>query len=196
MIGRNSWQLLEGGLCVLLVMAGCATGPATLSLAPITPQRVSKPTGATIPTVTIAPLEDHRPQGNSLGNVGGRLFEANEPAKWIELELRALSSSRFVCAGAEIDAVSTLTLRPRLLKAYVNSLDVAKTAVVVVEIDYVRNDAAPETRVYRGQLTGANWASTKGEVENALRTALKRCLAQVQRDIETQLATASETNEE
>jgi hypothetical protein len=160
----------------------------TLSLAPATSETRSPSRDRVIPTVLIAPLEDHRPHGNSLGNVAGRPFQANEPAKWVEQELCALSSAQFVCSLATNNAVSSLTLRPRLLKAYVNSVDIAKTAVVVVEIDFVEGEGGAQTRVYRGQLTRANWASTESEVENALRTALRRCLAQVRTDIEAQLA--------
>jgi hypothetical protein len=176
-----------------LILTGCTTEPAKLSLtSSVTSNRSVRARGEAVVQVAIAPVEDQRPHGHSLGQVGGRAFESGELTKWVGEELCALSTTRFACLPLQGTAATSLTLRPRLLKAYVDSVDIAKTAVVVLEIDFIGGDGAIQTHIYRGQLAGANWASTAGEVSRALHTALKRCLVRVQADIEAHLGNTRE----
>lgn len=62
----------------------------------------------------------------------------------------------------------------------------------MMEIGFVDRHEAVQTHIYRGQLAGANWASTTGEVRRALRTSLKRCLLRVKADIEAHVGNTRE----
>jgi hypothetical protein len=125
-------------------------------------------------------LVDSRPDSAILGSVGGRPVNAVESARWVESELRRAVAARYNLVS---DASHALTLQPRLHKLYVSSLDITKTAVVVLELRVIHADGRSTGRYFRGQYSSMNWGSTEGEILEAVRAAVRNCMAQVKAGI-------------
>jgi hypothetical protein len=105
--------------------------------------------------------------------VAGRSFSTGGVAAWVDEALGGLSAPAWFAARGEAPgSPAALTLRPRILKAYVDSLAVTKTAVVVLEVDLAGPSGPAETRRYRGQHASMNWASGEDEVRNGLHAAM------------------------
>lgn len=139
--------------------------------------------------IAIAPVEDRRADPSSLGQVGSRTFDAAELKGFVDEQLAALASRSFYVAKAPPSSAAApqLTLRPRILKAYVSGVGVTKNAVVVLEVEFAAAGAAPTSRVFRGQDASMNWANGQGEVASALRRATAACLEQLRGEIEGRL---------
>lgn len=169
-------------LALLVCLAGCVTAPANLSLSrPAGPGTVTSGTPKNNSAqIYLCPLEDKRGGTASLGTVGGRPFHVADLATWISQELECLGSSSVEIVAAEnIPDAAQFGLRPRLLKAYVDSIGLTKTAVVVLAIEFISPGGQSETVVFRGQHAAMNWASSEEEVTNALRLALAECMGKV-----------------
>jgi len=167
--------------------AGCVA-PARLNLAnaaPISQAPVSAP-GTTI--VACAPIEDKRLDPEVLGLVGGRPFSASEVSGWVLRSLTGLTSRSFSVRPAASVENPPVTLRPRLLKVYVDSIRGTKTAVVVLEVAFIEASGREATLLYRGQHAGINWGSDEAEVTAALQKALGKCADQLRIDLDAQLA--------
>ena len=128
-------------------------------------------------SIRLNPIIDMRPADASLGLVAGRPFTAGDLIQWIDHELAASASKTAHALDGMHDVadLDTTTVSPRLLKAYVSSVSLAKTAVIVLQIDYTFPTGATETKIFRGQFAGANWSSTEAEVTNALKRAFANC---------------------
>jgi hypothetical protein len=138
--------------------------------------------------VVIDRVEDRRPDTDRLGMVGGRQFSSGDVCLWIDQELRSMASPSFVALEASTpDAAPALRLRPRLLKAYVHSVQDAKAAVIVLEVQFIKSDGASWARVFRGQQASMNWFSSKGEVTAALQDAMSVIVSDLKADIEARL---------
>lgn len=183
-----------------LALSGCATAPVQLGRASlardpsegldgeaeVAPPAARARPGA--PAVWIGPVEDRRAD-TSLGAIAGRPFGSAELSGWVDGELAALASPAFLVVK-ERSGAPRLALHPRILKAYLSGFDVTKTAVIVLEVEFVTPDGKVSSRVFRGQDTGVNWATSEGEVITALRTALAACLEQLRADLEARLGPA------
>jgi hypothetical protein len=168
--------------------AGCMA-PARLNLANAAP--ISQPPPASAPGTTIvacAPIEDKRLDPEVLGLVGGRPFSASEVSSWVLRSLTGLTSRSFSVRPAAGVENAPVTLRPRLLKVYVDSIRGTKTAVVVLEVAFVEASGREATLIYRGQHAGINWGSDEAEVTSALQKALGKCADQLRVDLDAQLA--------
>ena len=141
-------------------------------MAQATPSKDPSSTRAEGRTVALQTVMDARPDGQELGRVGGRPFKSNDVRDWVHAALHETLHHE----GYAFADDSAVTLRPKILKAYVDSIDVVKTAVVVLEVSYVRADGRAVRRVYRGQQSGVNWNSGEEEVMGALKKALQTCL--------------------
>lgn len=152
---------------------GC-NAPANLQLttAPVHPE--PRTTVAGQRQLHLLPVVDERHNQDQLGKVAGRRFTSDDLTEWVNVALRdSLQTEGFVS-----DPTAELTLQPRICKAYVDNVDIAKTAVFVMEFNYtVRGET--ESRTYRGQDAVLNWGSGKAEVTASLQRALQKCIRQM-----------------
>jgi hypothetical protein len=172
------------GLALSLVqLGGCA--PVQLQKAQLAGARRMACAAADAPRVRVEKTVDARPDPETLGAIGGRAFGAADVAGWIDGELAALASPGFsvVPAGAAGEG-ARLLLRPRVAKAYVDTVHVTRTAVVVLNVDVAAPDGQTNYRTYRGQHAGMNWASSESSAADALREAAAACLEQLRADVE------------
>ncbi len=154
---------------LLALLAGCATTPVQLARGDLASRRaVVRASDPGAPRVWIGKIEDGRGD-TSLGGLAGRSVSSAEVPAWIDGELAALASPGFVVVtGPAADVAASLVIRPRLLKAYVDGLNVTKTAVIVLGVDIVAPGGTVTKRLYRGQHASLNWATREDEVVSAL----------------------------
>ncbi len=125
--------------------------------------------------LTVAEVKDIRADP-SMGGIGAHAASVPDPAAWVRDELKALSSN----SALEIvsaDAHPDLTMNVELVKAYVQSITTTKSATVVLRVTF--SGRSTESKVYRGVHNAANWASTTGEMQGALKLALDSAVQQV-----------------
>jgi hypothetical protein len=167
------------------ILAGCAT--------PVRLGRQDLATGAIertapddhAPLVWVAPVEDHR-STTCVGSLAAVTSE--ELTRWIDEELASLSSASFALTReTRAERAVTLSLHPRLLKAYVDGVEVSKTASIVIEVEFVSAIRPNQSRVFRGQHASLNWWGSRGELATALKEALASCLEQIKAEIEARL---------
>ena len=192
--GSAGRRTAAAALCAM-ALAGC-TAPVRLSRSDLMRDESSDDTvdGGLPPAprpdaapIAILPVEDRRPDPNSLGEVGNRSFGSSELKGWVDEQLAAVASPDFVVVKGPAPRPPRLTVRPRILKAYVGALDVTKSAVIVIEVEFVPAGGASVSRVFRGQDASLNWGNGQGEVTRALQRATAACLEQIRGDIEHRL---------
>jgi hypothetical protein len=183
----KSWVLLP---VLLLACAGCDVTPAKLEFVPVgtvIPDPIL-PNPAHRPFVLIAPVVDKRPDPESLG-MCGRAFSSAQLGNWVEHELRGMASDGFVTTSKlPSDTSASITLRSRILKAYVNAISTSKTANIVLECEFVGSGGTVSTQLFRGQDQCLNWSSGEEEVKNSLKRSLARCIDLIKADLNSRLA--------
>jgi uncharacterized lipoprotein YmbA len=183
-----------------LSLSACMS-PVTLRAAALTARRPADPGSAEAPApqpaprgaplVRITPVVDRRTDTSS-DQVAGRTFDAPELGQWLDHELRSIASREFrVAEGGGEEASARITLRPRILKAYVSAVAATKTAAVVLEVEWVLPDGTAERHLYRGQHASMNWGSSESEMIGALQEAAAACTAQLRGEIEARLRGAA-----
>ena len=176
------------------LFTGCVSSPASLTLAaPASRPRTASPvtTPASQSQIRLHAVEDRRSVADStLGSVGNRPFRATDLSEWIAQELGQLGGGLHVVTGSGEGPPPLLKIHPRLLKAYVDSVGLTKTAVIVLEIEFVPASGERETHVFRGQHAAMNWSSSESEVIDALRKALAQCMDKVRPRIAERLPRA------
>jgi len=173
---------------LLALLPGCSTSPAELNLC----QRANTETktvtsGDQRQTIVLAPIEDRRPESmrQQLGVVGRRGVLGKDSAAWVEAALIDLNGQNFrVVKSSDAQPLTGWLVKPRILQLYTSSLNVAKMATVVIELELVGPENKTSTHVYNGRIAAANWGSGEGEIENSLRKALQKCLKQMRTDLE------------
>jgi hypothetical protein len=182
-----------------LISTGCTNAPATLNLMETAPSPSTRAVSHQIandkPSIRLRPSVDMRPADTGLGNVAGRPFAAENLMPWIDRELAKLAAQTANIIADTSEAPDTtgseiITVHPRLLKVYVDSVSVARTAVVVLQIDYTTSAGVTETKIFRGQFAGANWASGDNEVKSALKRAFFSCAQKWTDDLKARLSTS------
>jgi len=172
----------------LLALVGCSTSPAELNLCPrATTKTKTVSSDDHRQTIVLRPIEDRRPEGmrQQLGVVGGRGVLEKNSAAWVEAALIDLNGHNFrVVKSSDGQAPTGWLAKPRILQLYTSSLNVAKTATVVIELELVGPENKTSIHTYNGRIAAANWGSGEEEIENSLRKALQKCLKQMRSDLE------------
>ena len=187
---------------VLLALSACANQPpvtmsnqydgGTVRRAAATParntaepvRRVRDNTAAAAPCrIRIGTIRDMRDDTQSLGMLGGRPISVSDSAAWLESGLKALADEQAIRLAGSDDA--ELTIRAELLKAYIMTLQMAKTSNVVATVHYDRPGAEDSPQMYRGHDTAVNWGNTADEAQGSLNRALTDLLTQVRTDLLT-----------
>lgn len=133
--------------------------------------------------VAIGEVTDTRSDKESMGEVGGRYIRAENAVGWIRSGLDSLKLDQRIQFVDAADPGADLVLAVELMKAYAQSASATKNANVVVRARYSRNGAQIGERTFRGDDSGANWASMDGEGQGVLNQALKEVIASLDYDL-------------
>jgi uncharacterized lipoprotein YajG len=166
------------GVCMAFTLAGCATSKQLQLTASAAPQ-TSKTTAAVGREINLLPVIDSRSDPAALGRVAGTLFTSDDASTWLANSIQ----QSLLTEGYVFSESASFSVQTRILKLYVDSIDIAKTAVLVLEVKFSRADGRAVTRIYRGQQVGINWASGEGEVLASLRKCLTTCLREMIKDV-------------
>ena len=133
--------------------------------------------------VYLESVQDQRTDKNSMGNIGGRPVDADDMVQWLDSGLDTLSASGFrIDKATSVD--DQVVVDVTLLKAYMISMGLSKSANMVVRITYKRPDGSMlATQVYRGVDTSVDWVAGEGEMNSAFQRATKQMLDQVDTDL-------------
>jgi hypothetical protein len=176
-MGRSA--ITRAGL--LALAAGIVLGAGGLAVAdPTSP--AAHPHGRKDDAVrcrlALGEVKDIRPDA-SMGAMGTQVVQVADPAAWTRDGLGALSLNHAL-EIVPADAHPDLTLKVELVKAYVQAMNTAKSATVVLRVGFVGRDAAP--KIYRGVHTATNWINGAGEMQGALKFALDDAVRQLSAD--------------
>lgn len=180
------------GLAALLMLAGCMAQPIQLNFseqtASVGAKRIAPETTGVI-VFHLCPLVDLRPNSDDFGQMGGRLVTSDDFHAWLQGRLSQLSGAGFLVNSTE--SAGEVRITPRLKQAYIHGLSVTKTATVILEIVVESPGRAPVSKLFRGSVTRANWASGEGELIRAFQTALDQCMVGVVDELNSQAFTIS-----
>ncbi len=164
-------------MLVGVAAGGCISQPVTLDFTRAS-QRDFKlpPDGRERPSARLLPLVDLRADASIMGAVGRRPVTAAETARWLQSELENALLANYRLGSAD---GSLITIEPVLHKLYVSSVDITKTAVVVIELRITDPGGRNHSRHYRGQHASMNWNSTEGEILQAVQAAVRQCMNRI-----------------
>ena len=171
-------------------LAGCRTETVHLDLSAaddisVSARSLRKPASpVAVLSVAWRPIEDRRLDRKLLGHIGPQAYVAESILPWIDRQLGAIHGPDLIIVNnpAKADVVIT----PYLLKFYLQSIDVTKSAVVVLALKFEPSGQPAQERIYRGQYAGMNWSDSDEEMIGALRAAFSDCLHHIVTDLETQ----------
>ena len=177
---------------MVLALVACSTAPIRLDERALADasreENVATPSnGANTPGVIWLMAVDDSRVDQTLGIVGGRPVSAGNLRDWLGRELTARASRWGVAWGRTAPPGARVAMRLWLRKAVVSSVSTTLTAAVVVEVEVGPPGGVFARRFHRGQATALNWASGEGEIADAFRTALEKCLDEVVTDMVAQV---------
>lgn len=185
------------GLLVAILAAGCAAGtPVTVS-SPTAHTPAHAPEAVACP-VRVVEIVDDRMDPKTLGEVGGRPVRAPADANaWLRDVISGLQQYGVVVQfGEETPAPArVIDARAELKTAWVASVTTAKTASVVLTVQYLRADTLLKAVDYRGSVSSVNWNSSTGEIQNMLDDAFGQVLRQVTTDVRALCAQTGDTGQ-
>ena len=161
-----------------LLVSACSTAPIVIPSSYVPPATRAKAPPAAMRgacPLALGGVRDMRPDPAHLGEVARRPVVGTNLGPWLDSGLRhALQPA----------SEAALRLEVEVTKAYLASLNVAKSANLVVRARFHRGDALIGEETLRGANTSTNWASTENETEEALADAM--------RDLSKQLRVAAD----
>lgn len=170
------------GVCLMLVVAGCA--PMTASTA-YTPRVAMSTAVARVPcTLRVVKVIDDRMDPTVLGNVGGRTVKGPTDAQaWLHSVIGGLRNTGITVEFGEAETTPTdLSAKAELKTAWVSSAATAKTASVVLNVQYFRSGSMIKSADYRGSISTPNWSSGQYEIQSMIDRALDQALSQAAAD--------------
>ena len=81
-----------------------------------------------------------------------------------------------------------LVIDVEIRKAYLHTIATAKSATIVLAVNYQPSGQPGQVKVYRKQKTSVNWTGSGSEVEGAMNSAMTAMLEDIADDIERQCA--------
>lgn len=119
---------------------------------------------------------------------------------WVRDGLAALKEARynvfFEDSGSPAPRQGQfLVIDVEILKAYLHTVLSAKSATIVLSVNYQPAGQPGQVKVYRSQKTSVNWTGGASEVEDAMNMAMTAMLANIVDDIERQCAAQDAIND-
>lgn len=112
---------------------------------------------------------------DQMGTIGGSPVLASDIAGWVHTAFEQIHGYSPQAQGLSLDV--------EIVRAYLHSLSISKSANVVVRVNYARSAQVQASRVYRGADTSMNWVNGDIEMQNAFNRALKDMAQQVAKDL-------------
>ena len=174
-----------------LLAGACATAePAIVSASFLPPDGMrwawTPKRGETPPApcrVSVAEVRDTRADPQSMGDIGGRVVRAEDATAWLRSGLNSLGADKRLALSEAPAGEADITVRAELVKAYVESLRINKSANVVVRIRYAQGGADAGEKSFRGDDGGMNWASGDSEAQQVLNRALGEVVFALDQDL-------------
>ncbi len=122
--------------------------------------------------VHLAAIQDVRGDKQSMGMLGARPVRSSDSVAWLRSGFEAMGSdARILLVGAD-NAAPNLGLTIELLQAHISSVNMAKTANVVVRVKFAPEAGDAAEKLFRGELADVNWGSGDGEALDVMNAAL------------------------
>jgi hypothetical protein len=170
------------GVCLMLVVAGCA--PMTASTA-YTPRTAKSNAVARVScTLRVVKVIDDRMDPTVLGNVGGRTVKGPpDPQAWLHSVIGGLRNTGIAVEFGDAETASAdLSANAELKTAWVSSAATAKIASVVLNLQYFRSGSMIKSADYRGSISTPNWSSGEHEIQSMIDRAFDQALSQAAAD--------------
>ena len=170
------------GVCLMLVVAGCA--PMTASTA-YTPRIAKSNAVARVScTLRVVKVIDDRMDPTVLGNVGGRTVKGPpDPQAWLHSVIGGLRNTGIAVEFGDAETASAdLSANAELKTAWVSSAATAKIASVVLNLQYFRSGSMIKSADYRGSISTPNWSSGEHEIQSMIDRAFDQALSQAAAD--------------
>lgn len=168
-------------LLLAVLLAGCDSPKRTqLTLEAV--NSAAPRMGPAARCVCWLPLIDERPDKHVMGQMGRSTFGAEHVDSWVMQALQHGSPGSKLVEAYAPDS-HTMGVRARLLRLYVQNVDLTKSAQVVIELEYLRAGTEPVRKLYRGRYTGINWWGTDEEIGRAFGRALQDCVKKITDDL-------------
>jgi hypothetical protein len=170
------------GVCLMLVMAGCA--PMTASTAYTPRVAMSKAVARATCTLRVVKIIDDRMDPTVLGIVGGRTVKGPpDPQAWLHSVIEGLRNTGIAVEFGDAETTSAdLSAKAELKTAWVSSAATAKIASVVLNLQYFRSGSMIKSADYRGSISTPNWGSGQQEIQSMIDRAFDQALSQAASD--------------
>lgn len=170
-------------LLLATLLVGCASPKRNeLRLEAVAPSPTPAKAGPAARRICWLPLIDQRPDKELIGQIGRETYAADHIDRWLMQALQKISPASRT-AETYAPEPNTLGIRARLLRLYIQNVDLTKSAHVVIELEYLRAEAEPVRKLYRGRYTGINWWGTDEEINRAFCSALQDCVDKIAVDL-------------
>jgi len=169
----------------MAVFSGCNNTPQTSQLDLTVPVSTDDPSTAPSKSslrVAWLAIEDQRLDATSLGHIGNDAYVAKSILPWVNQQLCALRGTNF--AEAEDPVKADLVIKPTLLKLYIQNVNIAKSAVVVLRLEFLRQGKPSGQFTCRGQYAGMIWSGSDEEMAGAIQEAFADCLRNLTASLE------------
>jgi hypothetical protein len=170
------------GVCLMLVVAGCA--PMTASTAYTPRVAMSNAVARASCTLRVVKVIDDRMDPTVLGNVGGRTVKGPpDPQAWLHSVIGGLRNTGIAVEFGDAETTSAdLSAKAELKTAWVSSAATAKIASVVLNLQYFRSGSMIKSADYRGSISTPNWSSGQQEIQSMIDRAFDQALSQAAAD--------------
>jgi hypothetical protein len=113
---------------------------------------------------------------------------AESVPRWVRDGLAALSQAHYRVSFDETGSPAPrqgqfLVIDVEILKAYLHTVVTAKSATLVLSVNYRPAGRPGQVRIYRSQKASVNWTASASEVEAAMNMAMTAILADIADDI-------------
>ncbi|QUD90043.1 hypothetical protein [Phenylobacterium montanum] len=141
--------------------------------------------------VRFGEVRDLRGDPGTMGEMLNRAVHVTDSATWVRSGLGALAADPHLSIAGDADPTADLVLDVDLVKAYLGSQNMAKTANVVLRVRWKRDGGPEDTSVYRGSMTSINWIGGEAEIRGAFNHALSNLTEDLHRDVLSRCAAAT-----
>jgi uncharacterized lipoprotein YajG len=168
-------------LFVLLLSCSLITGcnktiPAQRSIN-LTLQKQTLPLKKNNYLVKINNLTDDRSYKDNIGLFCGSEIIVNDLLGWIKNSFLALENDPTLSNNNKI------LLDISIKKLYVKNIPTSKAAIIVLQVDYVKNNNLSLSKIYRQQFTNVNWNCSNDEIVTLLNHVLKNIIYDISNDL-------------
>ncbi len=182
--------LAAGAILALVAMSACAsreTVQLSSSFAPAgnypwahTPRKANTPP---VCSASVGDVTDARSDTQTMGHLGGRFVKHDDTIGWLRSGFETLSMDKRIRMVEAANVGDGFVLNVALLKSYMESPAMAKSATVVVRVSYAKSGTPIGEKIFRGDHTEVNWGSGDNEARDSLNRALQEVIAQTHDDL-------------